>query len=222
MDNRQDSVIIEPVATHQASIIWLHGLGADGHDFEPIVPELGLPDDHGIRFIFPHAPVRPVTINDGMSMRAWYDVRDVDLRKNEDTDAIRASADIVCNYIDAELKQNIPSEKILLAGFSQGGAITLYTGLRYPQKLAGLLALSTYLPLHDHLSEEAHTANQDIPIMMMHGTLDPVIPVIHGQQSRDLLQQAGYQLEWHDYPMPHAVCPQEIHDIGHWLQAKLV
>jgi len=219
---KQDAVVIEPHSTHKASVIWLHGLGADGHDFEPIVPELKLPNDLGIRFIFPHAPKRPIAINGGMVMRAWYDIRIPDLSLQEDEDSIRESSDILSSYIDAEINAGITADKILIAGFSQGGAMTLFTGLRYPQKLAGLLALSTYLPLPDQLQAEANNANLKTPLMMMHGTFDPIIPVFQGQNSRYLLQQAGYSIEWHEYPMQHAVCPQEISDISHWLQQRLL
>ena len=215
-------MVIEPHSTHKASVIWLHGLGADGHDFEPIVPELKLPNDLGIRFIFPHAPKRPIAINGGMVMRAWYDIRIPDLSLQEDEDSIRESSDILSSYIDAEINAGITADKILIAGFSQGGAMTLFTGLRYPQKLAGLLALSTYLPLPDQLQAEANNANLKTPLMMMHGTFDPIIPVFQGQNSRYLLQQAGYSIEWHEYPMQHAVCPQEINDISHWLQQRLL
>jgi len=219
---KQDAVVIEPQSTHKASVIWLHGLGADGHDFEPIVPELKLPNDLGIRFIFPHAPKRPIAINGGMVMRAWYDIRIPDLSLQEDEDSIRESNDILSSYIDAEINAGITADKILIAGFSQGGAVTLFTGLRYPQKLAGLLALSTYLPLPDQLQAEANNANLKTPLMMMHGTFDPIIPVFQGQNSRYLLQQAGYPIEWHEYPMQHAICPQEINDISHWLQQRLL
>ncbi len=222
MNFKQDAVVIEPHSTHKASVIWLHGLGADGHDFEPIVPELKLPNDLGIRFIFPHAPKRPIAINGGMVMRAWYDIRIPDLSLQEDEDSIRESSDILSSYIDAEINAGITADKILIAGFSQGGAMTLFTGLRYPQKLAGLLALSTYLPLPDQLQAEANNANLKTPLMMMHGTFDPIIPVFQGQNSRYLLQQAGYSIEWHEYPMQHAVCPQEINDISHWLQQRLL
>ncbi len=222
MNFKQDAVVIEPHSTHKASVIWLHGLGADGHDFEPIVPELKLPNDLGIRFIFPHAPKRPIAINGGMVMRAWYDIRIPDLSLQEDEDSIRESSDILSSYIDAEINAGITADKILIAGFSQGGAMTLFTGLRYPQKLAGLLALSTYLPLPDQLQAEANNANLKTPLMMMHGTFDPIIPVFQGQNSRYLLQQAGYSIEWHEYPMQHAVCPQEINDISHWLQQLLL
>lgn len=217
MTKIQEAVIIEPVSDHRASIIWLHGLGADGHDFEPVVPELHLPGQLGLRFIFPHAPVRPVTINGGMAMRAWYDVRNMDLRRDEDADSIAESANIIYELIDIEISSGIPPEKILIAGFSQGGAIALHAGLRFHSRLAGILALSTYLPLPDKLPDEASEPNRSIPVMMCHGKFDPVIPEIAGMQSRDLLQQMGYKLEWHSYPMQHAVCMEEIQDISRWL-----
>ncbi len=163
-----DAVIIEPKTEHKASVIWLHGLGADGHDFEPVVPELNLPDDLGVRFIFPNAPVRPVTINAGMAMRAWYDIKTPNLREQEDVESIAQSDALIIQYINAEMEKGIPANKIILAGFSQGGAITLHTGLRFPEKLAGLLALSTYLPLPSQLEKEA-TEYKDIPVMMAHG-----------------------------------------------------
>lgn len=222
MTETGNAVIIEPARQHRSSVIWLHGLGADGHDFEPVVPELGLPGDHGIRFIFPHAPVRPVTINGGIPMRAWYDVRHPDLRMQEDTAAIRESSAIIGDYIERELSAGIPAESIILAGFSQGGAIALYCGLRYPQKLAGILALSTYLPLPDSLADEASAANSETPILMCHGMYDPVIPVSAGEQSRDRLQQSGYRVTWHSYPMQHAVCMEEIRLIAGWLKDRLL
>ena len=221
MDSKLNAVVIEARSGHKASVIWLHGLGADGHDFELIVPELHLPDNLGIRFIFPHAPIRPVTINGGMSMRAWYDVRQNDLSKQEDTASIEDSANILNSYIKAELACGISADRIVIAGFSQGGAIALFAGLRYPEKLAGLLALSTYLPLADRLASEASTENKAVPIMMLHGTFDPVIPVILGKRSCELLQQSGYPVEWRTYPMQHAVCSQEIRDISTWLKTRL-
>ena len=221
MDTKHNAVIIEPRTIHKASVIWLHGLGADGHDFEPIVPELHLPDEPGIRFIFPHAPVRPVTINGGMPMRAWYDVRESDLSKQEDVASIEDSARILNSYINVELAEGISASKIVIAGFSQGGAITLFAGLRFPVKLAGLLALSTYLPMPDRLASEAHLENKSVPVMMLHGVFDPVIPVYLGKRSCDFLQQSGYPVEWRTYPMQHAVCPQEIRDISLWLKTRL-
>ena len=222
MPTTPDAVIIEPSAGHRASVIWLHGLGADGHDFEPILPELRLPHDHGIRFIFPHAPVRPVTINGGMVMRAWYDVRSQDLRRDEDVDAIEEAKEIVNRYINTEIKRGIDPGRIVIAGFSQGGAITLHCGLRYPACLGGLLALSCYLPLPGRLAVEKSLANQTIPILMLHGVFDPVIPMQTGQQSCDYLRQAGYNVEWRTYPMQHSVCLEELQHIGQWLKSILV
>ena len=221
MSFKQDAVIIEPKSSHKASVIWLHGLGADGHDFEPIVPELGLANDLGIRFIFPHAPILPVTINGGMSMRAWYDVKSPNLREQEDSESIAESSSLINNYIETEINAGISSKKIILAGFSQGGAISLHTGLRYPSPLAGLLALSTYLPLPDQLINEASDENKNIPIMMAHGTFDPVIPVEQGRHSYKALKEHGYSVEWNEYPMQHAVCIEEIITIGKWIAALL-
>ena len=220
-NNTQQAVIIEPRGAHKASVIWLHGLGADGHDFEPVIPALELPDDHGIRFIFPHAPERPVTINGGMVMRAWYDIKEMDLRKREDADGIEDSREILEGFIQAEKDAGIPTEKIILAGFSQGGVVILHTGLRYAEPLAGLLALSTYLALPDTLEAEADPANSKIPVFMAHGTMDPVIPIQQGKSSADQLKQAGYSLEWHEYPMQHAVSLEEIEEIGRWIIARL-
>ncbi len=216
-----DAVVIEPKSEHKASVIWLHGLGADGHDFEPIVPELGLPEDLGARFIFPNAPVRPVTINGGMAMRAWYDVKSANLREVEDADAIIASSGLINNYIEHEINSGITSNKIILAGFSQGGAIALHAGLRYPEKLAGILALSTYLPLPDRLANEISEANKDVSIVMAHGLYDPVIPAIHGRHSSEALKEQGYSVEWYEYTMEHAVCLEEIRMIGEWIKKQL-
>ena len=211
-----DAVIKEPKTEHKASVIWLHGLGADGHDFEPIVPELNLPDELGVRFIFPNAPVRPVTINGGMAMRAWYDVKAPNLREQEDVESRTESDALIIQYINAEMEKGIPANKIILAGFSQGGAITLHTGLRFPEKLAGLLALSTYLPLTSQLEKEA-TEYKDIPIMMAHGIADPVIPVDQGKASCQTLKELGYDVDWSEYMMQHAVCLEEINAIGKWI-----
>ena len=208
---------IETAPQPAASVIWLHGLGADGRDFEPIVPELCLPREPGIRFIFPHAPHRPVTINQGYVMRAWYDVAATEFGRREDEAGIRESEQAVRALIQRETERGIASERIVLAGFSQGGAVVLHTGLRLPQRLAGIMALSTYLPLADTLTAEAHPANADVPIFMAHGTDDPLIPVSLGQQSADLLTRRGANLEWRTYEMEHSVCLDEIHDIAAWL-----
>lgn len=215
-----DAVIIEPSQHHSASVIWLHGLGADGHDFESIVPELDL-DDLGVRFIFPHAPKMPITINGGMTMRAWYDVRSPDLTQMEDADTIKVSAKIIRTFIDAEVDKGIPSERILLAGFSQGGAIALYTGLRFAQPLAGLLALSTYLPLQNATESEVKPSNQAIDILQMHGTFDPVIPLLTARNSFYRMQEFGLNIDWKEYPIPHSLCGQQVKDIADWIRQQL-
>ena len=202
----------------EAAVLWLHGLGADGHDFEPIVPELGLPAAPRVRFVFPHAPVQPVTINGGFRMRAWYDITN---DGRQDADGIRASQERVEALIDRETGRGVAPHRIVLAGFSQGGAIALHTGLRYPKRLAGILALSTYLPLGDTLAAEAHPANRDVPILMAHGAQDPLIPLARAAASRDALRALGYPIEWHEYPMPHSVCAEEIAHIGPWLTRVL-
>jgi len=214
-----DAVTLEPRAPARAAVVWLHGLGADGHDFVPVVGELGLPDDLPVRFVFPHAPVRPVSINAGMRMRAWYDIAP-DMRR-QDESGIRESARTIEALLEREQQGGVPSDRIVLAGFSQGGAITLHTGLRYPKPLAGLLALSTYLPLGDHFHGEARPERRDTPVFMCHGEQDPMLPLALGRWSRDLLQQAGYDVTWREYPMAHQVCAEEIADIGAWLRGRL-
>jgi len=218
MNSHRDAIIIEPPGAHSASIIWLHGLGADGHDFEPIVPELGLPEGHGIRFIFPNAPMRPVTVNGGTVMRAWYDVREIDLSRREDETGIRQSSTLLEAYIAAESALGLPAHRILLAGFSQGGAIALFCGLRQPARLAGILALSTYLPLPGTLAREGAEANRHTPIMMGHGTADPVIPVQQGRNTAARLEAWGNP---HEYPVQHGVTRDEIQDVGRWLRTRL-
>ncbi len=215
------TVEIQTGSDPDGSIIWLHGLGADGHDFEPIVPELQLPAGLSLRFVFPHAPVRPVTINGGMAMRAWYDIYSLDRGGAVDEQGIRDSGGIATSLVRREQERGIAADRIVLAGFSQGGAIALHAALRYPEKLAGLMALSTYLPLGSHLDSEVidnpAAVNKDIPIFMAHGTFDPVLPMQMGSDSRDLLQDRGFAIEWHDYPMAHAVCAEEIAHIRGWL-----
>jgi phospholipase/carboxylesterase len=219
-----ETIEIETGKSPAASVIWLHGLGADGNDFVPIVNELGLAGAPAIRFVFPHAPVRPVTINNGMMMRAWYDVLFGDLEgssKRADERGVRESQALVDALIEREAGRGIATEKIVLAGFSQGGAVTLQTGLRYPKKLAGLMALSTYLPLAESLPQEAAPANRATPIFMAHGAYDGVIPLVMGAGSMTLLTGMGHPVEWRQYPMQHSVCPQEIEDIGAWLRKVL-
>jgi len=216
-----DAVEINPVLPPRAGIIWLHGLGADGHDFEPLIPQLDIVDRLGVRVVLPHAPRRPVTINTGMLMPAWYDIAAADFSRGQDSEGIRASEQQLRALIAREVSLGIPASRILLAGFSQGGAIALHAGLRYPEQLAGILALSTYLPLAARLEAEASTANRTIPIMMAHGTRDPVVPLQLAEQSRDHLQQAGYAVDWYTYAMPHAVCPEEVADVSRWLERRL-
>jgi phospholipase/carboxylesterase len=199
----------------------MHGLGADGSDFLPIVPELGLFPKHGVRFIFPHAPIRPITINGGVPMPGWYDIHGLDLATREDERGIRESAETITHLMDAECAKGLDAQRVLLAGFSQGGAMALHCGLRYPQRLAGIMALSTYLPLADTLKEEASAANAHLPIFMAHGFADPIVAYDLGQRSRDLLRSAGHSVSWHQYPMPHSVCPAEIADIADWLKTVL-
>jgi phospholipase/carboxylesterase len=202
------------------TVIWLHGLGADGNDFVPIVPELPLPP-LGIRFIFPHAPMRPVTINGGFVMRAWYDIYAQDLVRQEDERGIRESQDLVEALIAKEGGRGIPPNRIVLAGFSQGGVVTLQTGLRQPKPLAGLMALSCYLPLAATVDKERHAASQGVPIFMAHGTGDDIVPMARGEAGRDKLTGLGYDVEWHPYPMPHSVHPDEVADIGAFLTRVL-
>lgn len=204
-------------ADPDTAVIWLHGLGADGHDFEPIVPELGLSGSTGIRFIFPHAPTRPVTINGGMVMRAWYDITAMDLGASVDADGINQSVDHLRRLVRATIESGIAPERIVLAGFSQGGVIALHTGLQYEDRLAGIVALSTYVALPEALQRCVSDANRDVPIFMAHGRYDPVIPCSLGERSRDFLLQEGYPVQWHEYPMEHSVYPDEIRDLAGWL-----
>lgn len=200
------------------SVIWLHGLGADGNDFVPIVRELDLRGCPPIRFVFPHAPTMPVTVNGGYVMRAWYDILGTDIVQGQDEAGLRRSQTMVEQLIAREKARGIPAEKIVLAGFSQGCAMTLQTGLRHPEKLAGLLCLSGYLPIYEKVPAERHAANKDTPIFMAHGQQDPIVPFQAAALSRDFLRALEYQVEWHEYPMPHSVCPEEVEDIGNWLQ----
>ena len=206
-----------PHPTH--SVIWLHGLGADGYDFEPIVPAFDFPASTAIRFIFPHAPIRPITVNGGMEMRGWYDIREWSLNRNEDEEGIEQSRQIVHALIAAENKRGIPSEHIFLAGFSQGGAIALYTALRYPRKLAGVIALSCYLPTADRTVVERSTYNQTTPIFMGHGKHDQTVPIMVAQLSKDRLTKLEYSVLWKEYVMEHSVHPQEIIDISRFIQS---
>ena len=203
------------------SVIWLHGLGADGNDFAPIVPELVAPSWPALRFVFPHAPVQPVTVNGGAPMRAWYDIYGFDLVSRQDESGMRQSIAAVEALIAREHERGVPSERIVLAGFSQGGAIALAAGLRHPRQLAGIVALSTYLPLADALAIERQPVNAGVPIFWGHGTSDPVVVLQRGEDSRRVLQALGYAVQWHTYPMPHSVCAEEITDLQHWFGDRL-
>jgi len=216
-----DTLEIETGEQPTGSIIWLHGLGADGHDFEPLVPELRLPESLALRFVFPHAPVRPVSINGGAEMRAWYDILSFDRSGPQDEAGLRASAEALVALASREHERGIPYDRMVLAGFSQGGAVALHTALRFRQPLAGLLALSTWLPLADTLDDELANLEssqpRDLPILLAHGSLDPVLPVELAHAAHAQLKRLGFSAEWHEYPMAHAVCAEEIGHIRSWL-----
>lgn len=212
-----ETIEVETAAKPDAAVIWLHGLGADGHDFEPIVPEIVRPGERAWRFVFPHAPVRPVTINNGMSMRAWYDLKGLDRRAAEDMAGFRDTDTRIRHLIAQEGKRGIAANRIVLAGFSQGGAVSLYTAPRLSEKLAGVMALSCYLPSASTLKAERAPANDTTPVFMAHGRGDTVLPMSMGTESRDFLKAQGYSVEWHDYPMAHAVCAAEIADVREYL-----
>ena len=203
-----------------AAVIWLHGLGASGHDFEPVVPELGLPDNAAVRFIFPHAPNMPVTINGGMTMPAWYDIKAMDIDRVVDTDQLMASSDAVAKLVDREIERGVKSENIVIAGFSQGGAVAYELGLSYPKRLAGIIALSTYFATAKTVKRSE--ANRDIPIRIYHGTFDPMVPEALGRQSVEKLQDMGFEPTYQTYPMEHSVCMEEIVDIGKFLRGNVL
>jgi phospholipase/carboxylesterase len=215
-------IVLEPAGQPTASVIWLHGLGADGHDFEPVVAQLSDGLRQCVRFIFPHAPHRPVTINGNMVMRAWYDVTEAELTRKPDEDGVRASEKILRDLVKSEIDAGIAPRRIVLAGFSQGGAVALHTGLRYPDALAGIMALSTYLPMHEAIRDEASEANRKVPLFMAHGSQDPLIPLSSSEASRAYMTSLGYVVECHTYPMAHAVCGEEIRDIENWLSRTLL
>jgi phospholipase/carboxylesterase len=219
-----DTIELETANNPTAAVIWMHGLGADGNDFVPIVNELDLSAAPAIRFVFPHAPMMPVTINNGYVMRAWYDVAFGDLEgktKRADEKGVRQSQGQIGDLIAREAERKIPFKNIVLAGFSQGGAIALQTGLRYPQALAGVMALSCYLPCADSFAAQATPANAKTPLLIAHGTQDPVVPYAMGTNTRDLLVKSGYSVTWREYPMQHSVCLEEVRDIGAWLTQVL-
>jgi phospholipase/carboxylesterase len=214
-------VEVNPNTPAKATVIWLHGLGDSGNGFAPIVPELKLPEALTIRFIFPHAPVRPVTINNGMEMRAWYDIKSMDFADRADSQGVEESSELVKQLIEQEIANGIPADKIILAGFSQGGVIALHLGTRYNQTLAGIMSLSSYMCAPEKLSSAAHTANQQTPIFIAHGQQDDVVPMAMGKVALDTLFSNGYATEWHEYPMQHNVCQPELQDISAWLQSRL-
>lgn len=216
-----ETVEIDTGAQPTGSIIWLHGLGADGHDFEPVVPELVRSGSCALRFIFPHAPVRPVTLNGGMPMRAWYDIRGLDRTSPHDEIGVRQTDAAVRALMQREKERGIASNRIVLAGFSQGGAMALYTGTRTVEKLAGVIALSCYMVVASKFSAERQAANQATPFLMAHGSQDPVVDLSLGEDARSLLVAAGYAVEWHRYPMAHAVCAEELAVIAAFLQRVL-
>lgn len=205
-----------------AVVVWLHGLGDSGHGFSPIVPELRLPANAGIRFLFPHAPEIPVTINGGMRMRAWYDIKTMDLTNRADEAGVRQSAEAVKALLDKLISEGTPSERIMLAGFSQGGVITLHLLPRLPYKLAGFMALSTYMACPERLAVEQLTHNKNTPVFIAHGTQDPVVPLAAGQQAYQAYKAAGFSVSWRDYRMPHSVCAQEIDEISRFIQSRLL
>jgi phospholipase/carboxylesterase len=216
-----ESIEIETAPNPDAAVVWMHGLGADGHDFEPIVPELGLLATTRIRFVFPNAPLRPVTINQGHVMRAWYDIRALAGVRREDEAGVRQSARQIEALIARERQRGIAPGRLVLAGFSQGGAMALHVGLRYPDRLAGILALSCYLPLASTLDTELSPANRDVPIFWAHGLHDPMLPLAMAEQGREQIAALGYQIEWHQYPIPHSVSAEEIADVARWLERGL-
>jgi phospholipase/carboxylesterase len=218
---RLETVEVEPPRPADAAVLWMHGLGADGHDFESLVPELRLPASPAVRFVFPHAPMRAVTINGGHRMRAWYDIAGFDRRALQDEAGIRESAAALGELVRHERERGISAERIVVAGFSQGGAMALFLGPRWPERLGGVVALSSYLPLADTLAAEAHPANAAVPVLMAHGSLDPVVPVAAGESSREKLRSLGYDVDWRSYPMPHSLCAQEVEDLREFLLRAL-
>ncbi|MGS2719361.1 alpha/beta hydrolase [Paraglaciecola aestuariivivens] len=214
-------VEINPKTPAKAVVIWLHGLGDSGNGFAPIVPELKLPEELAVRFVFPHAPIRPVTINNGMSMRAWYDITSLDFDNRADSQGVHESSQLVADLIQSEMDKGIPANKIVLAGFSQGGVIALHLGTRFEHSLAGIMSLSSYMSESQTLSEQAHIANKNTPILVAHGTHDDVVPVFLGNAAFKVLESNGYPVTWHEYPMQHNVCAEQIADISNWLQLRL-
>jgi len=222
MTKSLDRITIEPNSPADSCVIWLHGLGDSGAGFSPVVPVLNLPQDHAIRFIFPHAPEQAVTVNQGAVMRSWYDIKSMDLHHRADKQGVIESEQAVHKLIEEQIAQGISSDRIVLAGFSQGGVISLFTGLRYPQKLAGILAMSCYLPDADALPEQLSDANKLTPILQCHGTQDEVVSISAGQLANQLLVEQGYSAKWLAYNMPHSVAAEQLADISNWLQTTLL
>jgi len=218
---RLETFELEPPRPADAAVVWMHGLGADAHDFESLVPELGLEASAAVRFVFPNAPVRPVTINGGHRMRAWFDVAGFDRRAPQDERGIRESHEAISALVARERERGIPASRILVAGFSQGGAMALFTGLRFAERLGGVVALSTFLPLADTAAAEAHPANAALRVFMAHGRFDPIVPQPLGESSREALRALGCAVDWHSYPMPHSVCADEVSDLRSWLAGVL-
>ncbi len=214
------ALVVEPDQTIKATVIWLHGLGADGHDFEPVVPYFA-PEKLGLRFIFPHAPARPITLNGGYQMPAWYDIYALKFGAQEDAPGIHQAAGWIEEIINRENQRGISYGRIILGGFSQGGALSLHCGLRFPQRLGGILALSTYLPLASTLAQELNPNNQNIPIMMAHGTYDSLVPIDWAEYAKNQLNALGISVAWHAYPIEHTVCMEELTDIANWMQGIL-
>lgn len=214
------AVTVEPEQRASTAVVWLHGLGADGYDFLPIVPQLKLPAALPVRFVFPHAPVRPVTLNGGAPMRAWYDLLGLDRDAQQDEAGLRASAQLVNGLIDTQVAAGVARERIVLAGFSQGGALALHVGLRQRKSLAGIMALSAYLPLAARLGQELTAAGRATPVMLCHGSHDPVLALALGVQACELLRSQGLEVSWHEYPMAHEVCAAQIEDIARWLAVR--
>ncbi|NKB76194.1 MAG: carboxylesterase [Gammaproteobacteria bacterium] len=215
-------VKVETATNPTYTVIWLHGLGADGRDFEPIIPVLNLPSTSPVRFIFPHAPIRSITVNGGAQMRGWYDIKEWSFNRNEDEEGLEESRQIVHSLIEQENKEGMPTDRIFLAGFSQGGAVALFTGLRYPEPLAGIIALSCYLPVSNRTLSEKSVENQNTPIFMGHGTQDETVPVVLAGLSKDKLMKLEYEVEWHNYPMGHSVHPEEINDLSSFMKRIFV
>ena len=216
-----ERITVEPSTTATACVIWLHGLGDSGAGFAPVVPVLGLPQGHSIRFVFPHAPEQAVTINGGYIMRSWYDIKSMDLHDRADINGVLASETLVTALINEQIDAGIAAENIILAGFSQGGVMSLFTGLRYGKKLAGIMALSCYLPAGETLPDDLHAANAQTPLLQHHGEQDEVVPLFAGKMAHDALIKAGYSSSWKTYPMPHSVIPEQLTEIGQWIFSRL-